>query len=47
MSISDCSKYDLEESCKIDTKNNKCFWNGNTCVLYACQNAPLEYVTHE
>ncbi|CAK80326.1 unnamed protein product (macronuclear) [Paramecium tetraurelia] len=47
MSISDCSKYDLEESCKIDAKDNKCFWTGNTCVLYTCQSAPLDYVTHE
>jgi hypothetical protein len=28
MSIGDCTKYDLAESCKIDSKNQECYWNG-------------------
>ncbi|CAD8061871.1 unnamed protein product [Paramecium primaurelia] len=47
MSISECSKYNMEESCKLDNQNNKCFWTGSQCILYTCQNAPLDYVTHE
>ncbi|CAD8203698.1 unnamed protein product [Paramecium pentaurelia] len=42
-----CEDNMLKESCVRDVNNQECFWWNGKCELKICENAPLEFNTHE